>query len=131
MDYKKKLKELDIEDALKYTEGIINTMHDPLIILYEDFMVALASLSFYRAFEVIPKETEGQFIYDLGNRQWDIPELRRLLEEILPKSTSFDNFEITHNFPHVGKKTMLLNARRIFLQANDTKLIIMTIKDVT
>jgi hypothetical protein len=117
MDNKKQLKQLEIEDALKYTESIINTVHDPLIILYEDFTVALASLSFYQTFEAKPGETEGQFIYDLGNRQWDIPKLRHLLEEILPKTTSFDNFEIEHNFPHIGKKLMLLNARRIYLRA--------------
>ena len=131
MESKKKLKELDIEDALKYTESIINTMHDPLIILYEDLKVALASRSFYQAFEVKPGETEGQFIYDLGNRQWDIPKLRDLLEEILPKTTSFDNFEIEHDFPHLGKRSMLLNACRIYLEANRTKLIVITIKDIT
>jgi PAS domain S-box-containing protein len=131
MNYKNKLKGLDIKDALKYTESIINTIHDPLIILYEDFSIALASLSFYQAFQVTPKETVGQFIYDLGNRQWDIPKLRELLEEILPKTTSFDNFEIQHNFPHIGKKIMLLNARRIYLQKNKTKLILITIKDIT
>lgn len=131
MDYKNKLKELDIEDALKYTEGIINVMHDPLIILYDDLTVALASSSFYQTFQVKPEKTEGRFIYELGNRQWDIAKLRELLEEILPKTTSFDNFEIEHDFPGIGRKIMLLNARRIYLQANSTRLIILTIKDVT
>jgi hypothetical protein len=131
MDHRKKLKELGIEDALKYTESIINVLHDPLIILYEDFTVALASLSFYHNFEVKPEDTEGKSIYDLGNRQWDIPKLRKLLEEILPKTTSFDNFEIEHNFPHIGKKVMLLNACRIYLQANHTKMIIIMVKDIT
>ncbi|MBP9855579.1 MAG: PAS domain-containing protein [Candidatus Omnitrophica bacterium] len=131
MESKKKLKELDIEDALKYTESIINTMHDPLIILYEDLKVALASRSFYQAFGVKSKETEGKFIYDLGNRQWDIPKLRQLLEEILPKTTSFNNFEIEHDFPHIGTRVMLLNACRIYMEANRTKLIVITIKDIT
>ncbi len=131
MEYKEKMKEMDIEDALKYTEGIINTVHDPLIILHEDFKVALANQSFYHAFQVKPGETEEQFIYDLGNHQWNIPKLRYLLEEILPKTTSFDNFEIEHDFPHIGKRIMLLNACRIYLKANRTKLIIITIKDIT
>ncbi|MDP2653172.1 MAG: PAS domain-containing protein [Candidatus Omnitrophota bacterium] len=131
MDHKNKLKELDIQDALKYAGSIINAVHDPLIILYEDFTVALASLSFYQTFEVKPGETEGQLIYELGNRQWDIPKLKQLLEEILPKTTSFDNFEIEHQFPRIGKRVMLLNARRVYLQANRTKLIIITIKDIT
>ena len=122
---------MEIQDALEYTERIINTVHDPLIILYEDLKVALASRSFYKAFEVKPGETEGRFIYELGNHQWDIPKLRQLLEEILPKTTSFDNFEITHNFPRIGKRIMLLNACRIYLEANRTKLIIITINDIT
>lgn len=131
MESNKKMKELEIQDALAYTEGIINTVHDPVIILYEDLKVALASRFFYQAFEVKSGETEGRFIYDLGNRQWDIPKLRQLLEEILPKTSSFDNFEIEHDFPHIGKRIMLLNACRIYLEANRTKLIIITIKDIT
>jgi chemotaxis protein methyltransferase CheR len=106
-------------------------MHDPIIILNEDFTVALASHSFYQTFEVKPDKTEGQFIYDLGNRQWDIPKLRKLLEEILPKTTSFEDYEIEHDFPSIGKRIMLLNARRIYLHANQTRLIIITIKDIT
>src|ERR1041385_5385712 len=100
MKYKKELK---IQDALEYTEKIINTTYDPIIILYEDLLVALANKSFYQTFEVKPEETEGKFIYALGNGQWDIPELRRLLEEILPKTISFDGFEIEHIFPRIGK----------------------------
>lgn len=127
----KNMKELEIQDALEYTQSIINTVHDPLIILYEDLKVALASRSFYQIFAVNPKETEGEFIYDLGNGQWDIPKLRQLLEEILPRTKSFDNYEIEHDFPHIGKRIMLLNACRIYMQANRTKLIIITIKDIT
>lgn len=131
MVYKTKFNELGIDEALKYTEGVINVIHDPLIILYEDLTVALASGSFYQTFEVKPEKTEGHYIYELGNRQWDIPKLRELLEKILPKTTSFDHFEIEHVFPNIGKKIMLLNARRIYLQANNTRLIILTIKDIT
>lgn len=131
MKYKKKFNDQDIEGALKYTEDIINVAHDPLIILYEDLTVALASSSFYEVFKVNPEKTEGKFIYDLGNGQWDIPKLRKLLEEILPKTTSFDDYEIEHHFPFIGRRTVLLNARRIYLQANQTKLIIITIKDIT
>lgn len=76
MDNNKKSKGLDIEDALKYTEGIINIIQDSLIILYEDFTVALANLSFYQTFKVKSGKTEGKLIYDLRNRQWDIPKLR-------------------------------------------------------
>ena len=131
MEYKNKMKKLEIQDALEYTKSIINTVREPLIILYEDLTVALANRSFYQAFKVKPGETEGQLIYDLGNRQWDIPKLRELLEDILPKTTSFDNFEVEHDFPDIGKRIMLLNACRIYLEANRTKLIILAIEDIT
>ncbi len=126
-----KMKELKIQDALEYTKSIINTVPEPLIILYEDLRVALANRSFYRAFKVKPRETEGRLIYDLGNRQWNIPKLQELLEDILPKTTSFDDFEVEHDFPDLGKRIMLLNACRIYLEANRTKLIILTIEDIT
>ncbi len=131
MKNKKKIKELEIQDALDYTKSIINTVRNPLIILQDDLTVALANRSFYQVFKVNPEETEDQHIYDLGNHQWDIPKLRELLEDILPKTTSFDNFEVEHVFPDIGKKIMLLNACRIYLEANRTKLIILTIEDIT
>lgn len=128
---KKKVKELGIQDALEYTGNIIDTVHEPIIILYEDLKVALANRSFYHAFQVKPQDVEEKFVYALGNRQWDIPKLRELLEEILPKTTSFDNFEVAHDFPGIGKRIMLLNARRIYMDANRIKLIIITIEDIT
>ena len=131
MYYEDKMKELSIQDALKFTEHIMNTVHDPLIILYEDLRVALANASFYQAFKVKPEETVGELIYNLGNHQWDIPKLRELLGDILPKTTSFDNFEVEHDFPDIGKRIMLLNACRIYLESNSTKLIVLTIEDIT
>jgi PAS domain S-box-containing protein len=131
MEYKKKMKEMEIQDALEYVESIINAVHEPLIILDEKLKVASASRSFCQAFKVKPEETEGRFIYDLGNHQWDIPKLRELLEDILPKTTSFDNFEVEHDFPDIGKRIMLINARRIYLETNRTKLILISIEDIT
>ena len=131
MEYKDKMKKLSIQDALKITEHIMNTVRDPLIILYEDLRVALANTSFYQAFKVKPEKTVGELIYNLGNHQWDIPKLRELLEDILPKTTSFDNLEVEHDFPDIGKRMMLLNACRIYLESNSTKLIILTIEDIT
>ena len=78
----------------RYSEGIINTVREPLIVLDQDLRVVTANRSFYEVFKVNPEETVGQFIYDLGNKQWDIPELRKLLETILPKKTTFDNYEV-------------------------------------
>ena len=129
MEYKNK--KLEIQDALEYAESIINAVHEPLIILDENLKVVLVSRSFCQTFKVKPEETEGRFVYDLGNRQWDIPKLRELLEDILPKTTSFDNFEVEHDFLDIGKRIILLNARRIYLEANRTKLIILTIEDIT
>jgi PAS domain S-box-containing protein len=131
MENENKMKELEIQDALEYTKSIINTVRAPLIILYDDLTVALANRSFYQIFKVKPEDTEKQHIYDLGNRQWDIPKLRELLEDILPETTSFDNFEVEHDFLDIGKRIMLLNACRIYLEANRTKLIILTIEDIT
>lgn len=123
--------DMEIQDTLEYTARIIDTAHDPLIILFEDLKVALANRSFYRTFRVTPKETEGKFIYELGDHQWDIPKLRHLLEDILPKNTSFDDYEIEHHFSGIGKRTMSLNACRIYLKADRKRLIALTIKDIT
>ncbi len=131
MGYEGKMNKLEIQDALAYAEHIIDTVRDPLIILDENLMVASASRSFYQAFKVKPEETEGRYIYDLGNRQWNIPKLRELLEDILPKTTSFDNFEVAHVFPGIGRRIMLINARRIYLESNRAKLIILTFEDIT
>jgi len=131
MEHKEKKKELEIQDALEYAESIINAVHEPLIILDENLKVALVSRSFCQTFKVKPEEAEGRFVYDLGNRQWDIPKLRELLEDILPKTTSFDNFEVEHDFPDIGKRIILINARRIYLETNRMKLILLTIEDIT
>ena len=131
MSYKDKMGELATADAFEYTDRIINTVHNPLIILYGDLKVALANRAFYQTFGVVPEETEEEFIYELGDGQWDIPKLRHLLEDILPKNKSFDNFEVEHNFPGIGKRVMLLNACRFVMEANRMKLIIITFKDVT
>ncbi len=100
-----------IESARDYAESIVATVREPLIILDSDLHVLSANRSFYETFKVEPAETEGRSIYDLGNGQWNIPALKTLLEEILPQHTAFDDFEVEHDFSHIGPKTMLLNAR--------------------
>jgi two-component system CheB/CheR fusion protein len=119
------------QDARNYAENIIDTVREPLIVLDEKLMVISANRSFYQVFKVKPGDTEEQYIYDLGNRQWDIPKLRELLEKILPKVTSFDNFEVEHNFLDIGKRIMLLNARKIFRETNHTHSILLAIEDIT
>jgi diguanylate cyclase (GGDEF)-like protein/PAS domain S-box-containing protein len=120
-----------LQDALEYSRGIVDTVREPLLVLDTDLRVISANRSFYRSFKVRPEYTEKQHIYALGNRQWNIPKLRELLEDILPKTTSFDNFEVEHNFPDVGKRIMLLNARKIYRKANHTQLILLAIEDIT
>ena len=74
-----------------------------------------ANQAFYKTFKTTPDQTEGCLIYDLGHQQWNIPKLRMLLEDILPRNSFFNDFEVTHNFPHLGRRTMMLNARRLEL----------------
>ena len=106
-------KESTLDEAREYAESIIDTAREPLIVLDKDLRVVTASRSFYEFFKVKPEETEGQLIYNLGNRQWDIPKLRELLENIIPKKEVFEGFEVEHTFQNVGHKIMLLNARQI------------------
>jgi len=127
----RKQSERVIQDTLEYVNGIINTVRESLIILDADLKVISASRFFYRAFKVKPEDTKGQNIYDLGNRQWDIPKLRELLEGVLPNATSFDDYEVEHDFLDIGKRIMLLNAREISQKANRTKLILLAIEDIT
>ncbi len=131
MGDEEKAKEQEIQDAREYAENIVDTVHQPLIVLDGDLRVVSASRSFYEVFKVKPEETEKQLIYDLGNRQWNIPKLRELLENILPQTTSFDNFEVEHDFLGIGKRIMLLHARQIYQKANRTKLVLIAIEDIT
>jgi PAS domain S-box-containing protein len=117
--------------AREYAENIVETVREPMLVLDGDLRVQSANASFYRAFRVTPAETENRLIYDLGNRQWDIRDLRRLLEEILPNQSSFNDFEVTHDFESIGTKRLLLNARRIQQDHTDTGLILLAIEDIT
>ncbi len=117
--------------ALEYAESIINAVHEPLVVLDQDLRVITAGRSFYEFFKVRPEETVGQHIYDLGNKQWDIPGLRELLENILPQKTTFDNYEVEHDFVTIGRRTMLLNARQIQRALGKERIILLAIEDIT
>jgi PAS domain S-box-containing protein len=123
---RKKAKQV-VKEARKYAESIVETVRGPLIVLDAGLKVISANHSFYQTFKVNPEETQGRFIYDLGNRQWDIPKLRTLLEDILPKNSAFDSYEIEHDFETVGPKTMLLNARRL----DTVQMVLLAIEDIT
>ena len=116
---------------LKIFDTVLGSIREPLILLDSDLKVVSTNRSFYRTFNVKPDETEGVLIYELGNRQWDIPKLRELLEDILPHNTRFDDFEVEHTFENIGRKVMHLNARRIHNEENQTQLILLAIEDVT
>jgi two-component system, cell cycle sensor histidine kinase PleC len=115
----------------EYLESIINTIREPLIILDQDLKVVSVSRSFYEFFKAKPEETVGQHIYNLGNKQWNIPKLRSLLETILPKKASFENYEVEQDFVDIGKRTMLLNARQVKRVLGKERIILLAIEDIT
>ncbi len=117
--------------SLLDAESIVATVRESLLLLDSDMKVVSANSSFYKTFKVTPKETEGKILYNIGNGQWDITELRRLLEDILPNSSVFNDFEVSHDFPQIGKKVMLLNARQLTQRANTKPMILLAIEDVT
>jgi PAS domain S-box-containing protein len=120
-----------IQDARTYAESLVETIREPLIVLDGDLRVVSANRAFYRTFGVRPEETAHHLLYDLGTHQWDIPALRTLLEDILPAHTAFEDFEVTHTFPALGQRTILLNARRLDHEDNQTQLILLAMEDIT
>jgi PAS domain S-box-containing protein len=118
-------------DALAYAEGVIETVREPLVVLDAGLRVRTANRSFYEQFRVSRAETEGRLLHELGDRQWDVPGLRRLLEEVLPRDRHFDDFEVDHVFHGLGRRVMLLNARRVRGRGEDGELILLAMEDVT
>ena len=119
------------DEASEFAESVINTVREPLISLDQNLRVVTVSRSFYEFFKVKPEDTVGQLIYDLGNKQWDIPKLRELLENILPQKVSFDNYEVEHEFATIGRRIMLLNARQIKRSLGKERIILLAIEDIT
>lgn len=112
-------------------DRILGSIREPIVVLDSELKVLKANHSFYQTFSVNPEQTEGALIYDLGNRQWNIPKLRELLEDILPQNTKFHDFEVEHTFETIGRKVMHLNARRIYRNGKQSQLILLAIEDVT
>jgi diguanylate cyclase (GGDEF)-like protein/PAS domain S-box-containing protein len=123
--------ETETQDAREYAENIVETVREPLVVLDSDLKILTANLSFYDTFKVTPEETIGNFIYDLGNRQWDIPKLRVLFEEILPHDTVLNGYEVEHDFQGIGRKIILLNARQIFRENIGSHIILLAMEDIT
>ncbi len=112
-------------------EAIVDAIREPLLVLDPDLRVIAASRSFYRTFAVTPRKTEGQLVFDLGDGQWNIPKLRALLEDIIPKRRTVESYEVEHEFPSIGRRVMLLNARRVFDENGAATAILLAIEDVT
>lgn len=125
------LAKVETQGARIYAENIIETMRDSLLVLDENLKILSGNRSFYATFKANPETTVGNYIYDLGNRQWDIPQLRLLLESILPRKTHFDDFEVEHDFPSIGHKIMMLNARQINQDKIGRRMILIAIEDIT
>lgn len=121
----------DVAQALAYASSIVDTVREPLIILDDDLRVVSANLSFYRFFQVAPAETLGKRIYDLGEAEWNIPALKQLLHDILPDQATFKDFEVTHDFPRIGRRTMLLNALRVGSESDKPQRILLAMEDIT
>jgi two-component system, chemotaxis family, CheB/CheR fusion protein len=139
-DIKKKLATLDgdfvnlfWEKSWTYIKTVVDVVHEPVLILNAELCVMSANESFYKMFQVEEKDTENKLVYELGNGQWNIPALKKLLEDILPKNTFFKGFEVSHEFEFIGKKTMILNARQIHVKEDIEfpQIILLAIEDVT
>jgi two-component system CheB/CheR fusion protein len=122
-----------LKAAQDYAEAIVETVREPLVVLSEDLRVQRANLAFYQFFQVVPQETAGRSLDELGDGQWNSPRLRMLLEQVLTTHHSFRDFEVEHRFPRIGTKTMLLNARRIVREYEQVKdhLLLLALEDIT
>ena len=122
--------EQSVVAARDYAEAILRTAPDPLVILSADLHVHAANEAFYSTFKVQPAEAEGRLIYEVGNHEWNVPRLRQLLEDVLPRNSSFDHFEVKHDFERIGQRTMFLNARSLSGSSHPGK-IVLGIQDIT
>src|SRR3984893_2520921 len=122
--------EAELKAIETYAQNIVDTAREPLLILDTSLRVRSANRAFYQTFHVSAVETENRLIYELGNGQWDIPDLRTLLEDVVPKSSVFNDFELEHPFPVIGRRVMLLNARKL-QTGHRGELLVLDMEDVT
>jgi two-component sensor histidine kinase len=122
----------DVQDAYALAHAIVDTVREPLLVLDEQLRVVAASRSFYITFKVDRDETQGRLLFELGDGAWDIPKLRLLLGKIIPERGEMEDYEVDHNFPDIGRRTMLLNARKVFYEVGShANIILLGIEDVT
>jgi chemotaxis protein methyltransferase CheR len=120
-----------LEGRQSLAQAIVNTIHEPLLVLDAGFHVVAASRAFYDTFRVDPDQTQGRLLYSLGDGQWNIPALRVLLETIIPERVAMDGFEVVHDFPGLGRRVMLLNARKVLYETSPDIAILLAFTDVT
>lgn len=125
------MEQLPTSEFQKYAHNIVDTIGEGLLILDEDLRVVSVNKAFCETFLVTPSETTGRLLYDVGNKQWDIPKLRHLLEKIVPRQEMVERFEVRHQFEKIGEKVMQLNARRLVRQEGKAGLILLAIEDIT
>jgi chemotaxis protein methyltransferase CheR len=123
------MRSIEIDNALAH--AIVDTVRDPLLVLDEDLLIVAASRSFYQYFKVSQEETDGRHLYSLGDGQWDIPALRERLQQILPKQNALEAFEVEHEFPSIGRRVMVLNARKVFDASAARTTILLGFDDIT
>jgi chemotaxis protein methyltransferase CheR len=121
----------NVADACALAQGIVDTVREPVLVLDKELRVVAASRSFYSTFKVNPEETQGRHLYALGDGQWDIPKLRELLEGIIPQHGAMEGFEVEHEFPHLGRRRICLNARHVFYAHGAGATILLGMEDVT
>ncbi len=121
----------DLDDASALAQAIVDTIRDPLLVLDQNLCVVTANRAFYLTFKMNRQDIHGRPIYGLSDGQWDIPELRLLLEDVGPQHAVMEAYEVEWDFPIIGRRTMLLNAREVFNQRNTQRLILVAIEDVT
>lgn len=120
-----------VGDTRALAQAIFDTVREPLLVLDEELRVVAASRSYYRAFRATRANTHGRLIYSLGDGQWDNAALRLLLGKIVPENTVMDDYELEHDFPGLGPRVMLLNARRVYDEENSRTTLLLAIEDVT
>ncbi len=122
--------EAQLQEAWEFAENVIATIREPLVVIDSELRIVKASRSFYRTFQVTPAETEDRLFDEIGGRQWNIHGLRQLLEQVLPTSNPLENFRVEYDFPAVGHKVLLLNARRIARERPQPDLILLAMEEV-
>jgi two-component system CheB/CheR fusion protein len=120
-----------LAEIQEYSEAIYTTIRESLLILDKNLRIKNANIAFYKTFKVTEEETEGKLLYEVGNNQWDIPRLRELLEDIIPRNAQVADYEVVHKFQRIGEKVMVLNARRLVRKLHAEHLILLAIEDIT